>query len=275
MNMVWPALYVSAELGKFWYLVFATILIELVVIKVFLKFSWTKSFIASMVGNTVSGLVGIFLMMFPMILWHALVDGLVPNATFDIINWVATFILMCFGSVAVEALTIKFLYKESFKRLFLPISTGNLLTYVFIAYSMANPSKGLEGEVSADKVLYIPNKTHFTLLDSSNTVDLDTASIRISYDSDGKIINEKKHRGYHLWVKYKLMQSDSFDFHLRLIDDGWWGGTTSKGKDFPVDSIKDEFILLFEQRLMDSTAGYRRLQPTDTIKLIKLKTIRD
>jgi hypothetical protein len=34
-NMAWPALYVSTEIGKFWYLVFATILIEAIVIKVF------------------------------------------------------------------------------------------------------------------------------------------------------------------------------------------------------------------------------------------------
>jgi hypothetical protein len=128
-NMAWPALYVSTEIGKFWYLVFATILIEAIVIKVFLKFSWTKSFIASTIGNIISGLIGTFIMMFAMVLWHALVDKLVPNATFDIINWVATFILMCAGSVAIETLAIKLIYKEHFKRLFLPMLTGNLLTY--------------------------------------------------------------------------------------------------------------------------------------------------
>jgi hypothetical protein len=213
--------------------------------------------------------------MFAMIFWHMLADKLVPDATFDTINWVATYILMCVGSVAIETLTIKLIYKESFKRLFLPMLTGNLLTYIFIAYSMANPNKGLEGEVSADRILYVPNKTHFTLLDSSNTVNLDTAFLKISYDQDGNNINETKDIGYPLWVKYKLMQADSFDFHFKLIDDTWSGGTTATGKYFPVDSVKDEFILLFEQRLMDSVAGYRTLQPTDTIKLVKLKTIRE
>ena len=48
------------------------------------------------------------------------------------------------------------------------------------------------------------------------------------------------------------MQSDSFDFHFRLVDDRWRGGTTDTGKSFPVDSVKNKFILIFEQRLMDS-----------------------
>ena len=274
-NMVWPALYVSEELDKFWYLVFGTIFIELILIKVLLKFSWIKSALSSLIGNIISGFAGTFLMVWAMILWHAIADSFLPNATFDIVNWISTFILMCLGSVFIETLAIGWLYKEPKKRLFLPMLTGNLLTYVFIAFSMITSTGRHPDEVASEKILYKPTQTHFSLNDGSNTIELDTAFIRVSYDKDEQVINETESLGYGLWIKYSLMQSDSFDFHLKLIDDEWAGGTTSTGKYFPIDSVQNEFVVLFEQRLMDSLAGYRKLQPTDTFKLIKLGTIRE
>ena len=86
LDMVWPALYVSETFWHFWFLVFGTIVIELFVIRYFLKFSWTKSFIVSLIGNLVSGFVGTFIMMWAMIFWHVIADNFVPHATFDIIN---------------------------------------------------------------------------------------------------------------------------------------------------------------------------------------------
>jgi len=133
--MVWPALYVSETFWKFWFLVIGTIVIELFVIKYFLKFSWTKSFFVSLIGNCVSGFIGTSLMTFAMLFWHLIVDNFVKG-TFNTFNWVATYILMCFGSVFLETLTIRIIYKEPIKRLFVPMLTGNLLSYIFIAYFM-------------------------------------------------------------------------------------------------------------------------------------------
>jgi|SRR5579871_4513653 len=137
LDMVWPALYVSATFWKFWFLVIGTIVIELFVIKYFLKFSWKKSFFISLIGNCVSGFIGTFLMTFAMIFWHLIADRLL-NGTFNNTNWVATYILMCLGSVFLETLAIKLIYKIPIKKLFLPMLTGNLLSYIFIAYFMAN-----------------------------------------------------------------------------------------------------------------------------------------
>jgi hypothetical protein len=135
LDMVWPAIYVSQTFWKFWFLVLGSIVIEFFVIKYFLKFSWKKSFFASLIGNCVSGLLGTFLMTFAMLFWHLIVDNFV-NGTFNTINWVATYILMCLGSVFLETFTIKIIYKEPIKKLFLPMLTGNLLSYAFIAYFM-------------------------------------------------------------------------------------------------------------------------------------------
>ena len=37
LNVIWPAIYVSEEVQKFWYLIFLTIIIETITIYVFLK----------------------------------------------------------------------------------------------------------------------------------------------------------------------------------------------------------------------------------------------
>ncbi len=136
LNVIWPALYVLESLWEFWYLVIGTVLIETVVIKYAFKLSWKKSAVMSLIGNVVSGLIGTCLMVFGMLFWHLVFDGLFSGATFSSINWVATFILMCLGSVFLEAFAVKIIYKEKMRRLFLPLLTGNFLSYLFIAIFM-------------------------------------------------------------------------------------------------------------------------------------------
>lgn len=135
LNVVWPALYVSEAFFKFWYLVIATIVIELIVIKYHLNLSWKKSSSVSLIGNFVSGITGTIIMTIAMVFWHLIVDRFL-NGTFNTINWVATYVLMCFGSVFLETLTINIIYKEPIKKLFLPMLTGNLISYAIIAYFM-------------------------------------------------------------------------------------------------------------------------------------------
>lgn len=113
LNIVWPAIYVYAELWHFWFLVFATIVIEIFTIKAMLNYDYKKSVLASVIGNLVSGLVGTFLMMWAMLVWHLVADNFMPQATFDKLNWIATYILMCLGSVFVETLTIKLIFKDT------------------------------------------------------------------------------------------------------------------------------------------------------------------
>lgn len=67
LNMVWPAIYVYDEVWRFGFLVFATIVIETFTIMAMLKYSLQKSFLASLIGNLISGLVGTFVMMWAML----------------------------------------------------------------------------------------------------------------------------------------------------------------------------------------------------------------
>lgn len=140
LNMVWPALYVATQIWQFWYLVLVTILVETFTIKWMLKYPLLKSATASLIGNIVSGVVGTFVMIWLMLPWHALVDGLIHNGTFDLVNWIFTYILMCLGSVMIEVGVIHRIYKEPIKKLLMPLFVGNVLTYVFIGIYMANNS---------------------------------------------------------------------------------------------------------------------------------------
>ena len=67
-----------------------------------------------------------------MIAWHVVADRIMPNGTFDIINWYVTYILMCLGSVFIEVSLIRTFFNKPIKVLFLPMLTGNALTYILL-----------------------------------------------------------------------------------------------------------------------------------------------
>ena len=136
LNVIWPAVYVSQAFSEFWFIIFGTIAIELITIRYFLKASWASSLVMSVVGNLVSGIIGTFIMTYGMFVWHLIADTLFFKATFNPINWIMTFILMCLGSVILEALAVKFILKKNIKKIFIPLLIGNLMSYIFIAILM-------------------------------------------------------------------------------------------------------------------------------------------
>lgn len=136
LNVIWPAVYVSQAFSEFWFIIFGTIAIELITIRYFLKTSWASSLVMSVVGNLVSGIIGTFIMTYGMFVWHLIADTLFFKATFNPINWIMTFILMCLGSVILEALAVKFILKKNIKKIFIPLLIGNLMSYIFIAILM-------------------------------------------------------------------------------------------------------------------------------------------
>lgn len=130
-----------------------------------LNYTYKKSFKASVIGNLASGVIGSFLMMWAMLAWHLVADSFMPQATFDNLNWAATFILMCLGSVLIETLTVKMIFKDTIKKLFVPLLIGNLLTYGFIAYTLSNKN---QKEKWTENVLYSPSPNKFTLYPALN-----------------------------------------------------------------------------------------------------------
>ena len=133
LDIVWPAIYVAGGLLQLWYSIIFTILIEGLVIYLLFKFSIGKSLLIATVGNLVSGLAGIFVMPVAMLLFHFVTDIFVSISTFGFFNWIVTLMVMCFGSVIIEVLVIKLIWKLEFGKLFIALMIGNLLTYILIA----------------------------------------------------------------------------------------------------------------------------------------------
>jgi len=263
LDMVWPAIYVSQTLWKFWFLVVGTIIIETFVIKYFLKFNWKKSIIASLIGNCVSGFVGTFIMAWAMLFWHLVVDNFV-HGTFGIINWIATYILMCLGSVFLETLTIKLIYKEKIKRLFLPMLTGNFLSYAFIAYAMFSATSIDPDEKREETLKFLPNKQQFLLLDNSK-MHIDTATIRVSFGRDNRRLNDIKSLGYDLNIPFTKQNRNSFQFDFRILGEQSSGGIDDSFKELHLINLKDEYKILLEQKNPDTDLGWTKPIITDTL----------
>lgn len=204
-------MYVAEELFRFWFLVFATIVIETFTIKVMLKYSFKKSILASLIANLVSGLAGVLLMVIIMFFWHAISDGIFNHKTFDNVNWIATYIIMCLGSVFIEALTIHLIFKDTIKRLFLSLLIGNLLTYTFIAYSMTNDKKALSKK-RTETVFYYPTESHFILTDSTKLF-VNKAKTKISYNDN----NEKLNKNYPLIIFFEKEKRQGVELEFKLI----------------------------------------------------------
>lgn len=270
LDMVWPAIFVSTTFYKFWYLVIGTIIIETFVIKLFLKFNWKMSIIASLVGNCISGFIGTFIMIWAMLFWHFVADNFVPNGTFGTTNWVATFVLMCLGSVFLETLAIKILYKEKIKKLFLPMLTGNFLSYLFIAYSMITNSNANPAEKSIQTIKYLPNKQNFILLNKSKLF-IDTSIIKISIDKNGKRMNDSKSPGYYLTILFKKENKNDFQFEFKILEDQFTNGITDSSQELHLNELKNEFKVLMEQKNTDTSLGWQKPIITDTLIFKRIK----
>lgn len=132
-DMVWPAVYITSSIYKFWFIVFITIIVEAFCIKYFLVVSFKKSLLISAVGNVISGFAGTSIFMVLMLLIDAFIEYL-TGSSFTIFDWVISYFVLCFGSILLEILVIKLIWKFDFKRLIIPLSVGNILTYLIIFY---------------------------------------------------------------------------------------------------------------------------------------------
>lgn len=263
-NVIWPALYIAETLLKFWFLIIMTIVVEMFVLKYALGYSYLKSFVASLIGNLVSGLVGTYLMVFGMLGWHFIFDQILFNSTFNIVNWVASYVLMCLGSVAIETLIIKLIYKEKFKTLFKPLLIGNMLTYIIIAAIKTLATSDPKVIVS-EQTTYVPLKQEFQLLDSTQIHLGDEAEFKvIEYQLNDSLYNKKI-----LFIPFQGEKENYARFHFEPL------GRNDKAFGLPKKNIEitlndmpsDSIVLQLRQKMPDSLKWTQ--QPTDTLVLIK------
>lgn len=130
LNFVWGGILVVESFARFWYIILATIVIEMVLIKLMTPHLWGKSLIISTVGNLVSGVIGTIVIGWASILVDVMFSS---NA---IPSMIITWILMFAGSFGLEYLTVRWIFKDKSRALMWAVFSGNVLSYCFIVISM-------------------------------------------------------------------------------------------------------------------------------------------
>ncbi len=263
--MIWPAIYVSDTYWRFWFLIIATIVLELFVLKYFLKFSWIKSLGATIIGNLVSGFIGTFVMMWGMLVWHFGADQIL-NGTFNPVNWIATYIIMCMGSVVLELFTVKAIFKESSRKLFFPLLLGNAFSYAFIAIVMITDT-GKDPDVARTAIVkYLPDQQDITLLDSTK-IHLDTSVLELTYDENGSLLNSS----YLIKIPFTAGHEDKFNFSLVVPGETSAEGSHANLKFVRFHSRKDTYDIILQQKNPTEGIGWKKPIVTDTLIFRKVE----
>ncbi len=130
LNLAWSGIVVWQSFVGFWFIIPATIAIEMVIIKLMTPHSWGKSLLISIVGNLVSGVIGTIV-----IGWASmLVDLMFGSSLFP--TMIITWILMFAGSFGLEYLTVRWIFKDKSRALMWAVFSGNVLSYCFIVISL-------------------------------------------------------------------------------------------------------------------------------------------
>ena len=113
-DMVWPAVYLETRLFT-WWTIGLGLCIEFFIVRWLFALPVRKAAIATLVANAVSALAGVPLIPIVGIIWEffpgILYMGPLHWGTFNPITWVATFLLACLVTTAIEALV----YRHGFK----------------------------------------------------------------------------------------------------------------------------------------------------------------
>jgi len=126
-DMVWPAIYLETRLFTWWTIGFG-LLIEFFFVRWLFALSTRKAAIATVVANAASAVAGVPLIPIGGIIL-VLYMGPLHWGTFNPISWVATFLLACLITTAIEALVYRYGFKFRVRRReFIWLSVANSLS---------------------------------------------------------------------------------------------------------------------------------------------------
>lgn len=264
LDLVWPAIYISQTIYQFWFLIIGTVIIEAFVVRHFLKYTWKKSWLVSLLGNFTSGFLGSYLMARAMMIWELLIQ----LDTFGNANWIVSYILMCLGSVFIETVAVKLFFLEKIKRLFLPMMVGNVLSYLFIALVIMSPFEKKPDTNKSEVFKYLPEKKRFVLMDGSALL-IDTLTIAKSNEKSFNKLSGAKQTRFKLQIPFSYGNKNQ-PFGLMVLGSTEMGGIESKKdsqwiQNFTVPELKENYtIFLFQNNPNDPDLGWEKLI-TDTI----------
>lgn len=149
----WPAVFVAeAVKDSFYILIIVSVVIEACAYYWFLKTTYQKALLYSVIGNIASTILGTFLTTAAMGigLWQTLYSPL--QNIFD--SFIINFLVMFIGSVLIELVVIKLISGYSFKQLLLPVLIGNFVTYALIIILYFNEAKQILHQLYQPKTKY-------------------------------------------------------------------------------------------------------------------------
>ena len=137
-NVVWPSLYILSQVYC-WYVIVLGLVVEFFAVKFYGKASWGKSAVIVAVMNAVSALVGWILIPISGILTEIL---LLPfdQGTFHLWHWIVDYVFVALVNTCIEGLSMKWIFKYSFKRVFWWLFTANAVS---VALSVLVPFSDL------------------------------------------------------------------------------------------------------------------------------------
>ena len=115
-NVVWPSLYILEGMLS-WYVILLGFVVEIIFVKYFLKETYLKSVLIAFIMNLISTVLGLILIPLSGLVGEIL---LIPfgTGTFHFTHWLLSYILAILINVVIEGLTVKFIFKNKFKKLF-------------------------------------------------------------------------------------------------------------------------------------------------------------
>lgn len=122
-DILMPSCYIYESMAS-WYALPICLLIEAVFVKLFLKESYLKSALITLVMNIVTLVIGFIAL--PLIGLFAEIAMLPFNTpTFHISHWVLNFLLISFFNTTLESFTAKLFFKHGFKKVFWKLYAAN------------------------------------------------------------------------------------------------------------------------------------------------------
>lgn len=128
-NVVWPSLYILSQIYC-WYIIVLGLVVEFFAVKFFGKASWKKSAIIAVVMNAISALVGLILIPVSGILTEFLLFPF-EQSTFHLSHWIVDYVFVAVVNTCIEGLSIKWIFKYEFKRVFWWLFAANAVSVAF------------------------------------------------------------------------------------------------------------------------------------------------
>lgn len=128
-NVVWPSLYILSQVYC-WYVIVLGLVVEFFAVKFFGKASWGRSAVIVAVMNAVSALVGWVLIPISGILTEILLFPF-EQGTFHLSHWIVDYVFVALVNTCIEGLSIKWIFKYSFKRVFWWLLAANAVSVAF------------------------------------------------------------------------------------------------------------------------------------------------